>query len=189
MRQDAFDEINTLLKQCQQGQAHAQNKLFNLLYPELKRIASYKLYQQSFKLTAQTTEIVHDLYLKFSKSKQFPAKSRRYFFSIAAKAMEQIIIDHARRRSSIQRGGDIKKLSIDEQALPADQAQSDELLELSQTFKQLRKIDATAASILSLKLFSGMKTAEISITLDVPMRTIERKWALAKSHLQLNFQN
>lgn len=177
------DEIELLLAKCQNHDKQARDQLFSLLYPELKRIANRKLYQKSHNLTAQTTEIVHELFLKLNNAGQFPAKSRLYFFSIAATMIEQIIMDYARRKNRQRRGGKLQKVELSDQHLIADDTVNEKLLELANAIQHLKDIDTTASSIVKLKLFAGLTNQEISETLDISERTVRRKWLLAKTHM------
>ncbi len=189
MSESNQNRINSLLERCQKGDAEARDELFQLLHPELKRIAGFKLYGRSQDITVQATEVINELYIKFSRSDSFPDKSRTYFFSIAATAIEQIIIDYARRKKSLRRGGNLQRMDIDEDLLPAHETLNLELLNLGQLLHQLRQIDSQASSVFSARLFTDMTSQEISTALEVSERTVRRKWAFAKSYIHHNMQS
>ena len=184
MKQIIDAKIESILRRCQAGDTEASDELFDILYPDLKRIASNRLNRQSMNITAQTTEIVNELYIKFNQAKNFPSKSRLYFFSIAATAIEQIIIDHARHKNRLRRGGDMQQVELNEKIEPLQEEADDQLLELGYSLHELKEVDPIAASILSLKLFVGLKVPEISEVMNVSTRTVSRKWSFAKSYLR-----
>lgn len=188
MNKPIENEILSLLKRCESGDKQASDRLFEILHPELKRIASRGLYRQAGNITAQTTEIVNELYIKFAKSSTFPAKSRLYFFSCAAIAIEQIIIDYVRKKNRLIRGGNQQQVELNESMSPTDDISNIELLNLGQLLSQLKEVDQQAATILSLKLFAGMQMAEVAAYLNISERTAARKWAFAKSYMQHHMQ-
>lgn len=183
------NQIRVLLIDSQKGDQHARDQLFSILYQDLKQIASFRLHKQARNITAQTTEIVNDLYIKFNKANRFPDKSKLYFFSIAAIAIEQIIIDYVRQKSSLRRGGNIERVEFDDHNSPMPEQSDEQLVELGQALQQLKELDPVATSTLSLKLFVGLQLPEISEVLNISIRTASRKWAFAKSYLRHSLQS
>jgi len=181
-------DIESLLVLCQSGDKQARNQLFDLLYPELKRITYYKLNNQFGKVTIQATEIVHELYIKLNKAHVFPAKSKLYFTSIAAIVIEQIIIDYCRSKSRLKRGGDLDRVELSEYMLLAEDTSKIELMDLTECLCQLEKVNTMTASVTRLKLFAGMGTLEIAEVMNISTRTVERKWTFSKTYMRHNLQ-
>ena len=179
-------DLSSLLTRCQSGDKQARDQLFDLLYPELKRVANIKVGKSPRKLTLQATEIINELYIRLSGVKTFPGKSRLYFFAAAAAAIEQIIIEYYRSKSRLKRGGDVQHIELNEQLIDDANEINEELLQLGQLLNQLKGVDLQCSQIAQLKLMAGMKNADIAESLDISVRSVGRKWAFAKRYLNFH---
>ena len=133
-------------------------------------------------MTLNTTALVHEAYLKLFDSPELAWKDRQHFFAVVAMAMRQIVVDEARRRGSLKRGGDLKRVELDSTALAIDE-QSEEILALDEALVQLAKLDPRLVKVVEYKFFGGFSTPEIALYLDVSERTVERDWRTAKAVL------
>lgn len=176
-------EIKWLLTRCQSGDKQARDELFNRLYPELKRVAFRRLHQSNKKITIQATEVINELYIRFSKAKSFPSKNRLYFFAAAATAIEQIIVDYYRSKTREKRGGHATPVELDAEYPDNSSQINEDMVLLGQLLHQLKNIDPDCSAITQLKLLAGMKNVEVAEILSIPLRTVGRKWAFAKNYL------
>jgi RNA polymerase sigma-70 factor, ECF subfamily len=157
--------------------------LLDLVYGELHRQARRYLRRERSNHTLQTTALVHEAYIKLSKQKSFPWQNRTQFFGVAATLMRQILIDHARSRSRLRRGGPQRDLSLKtEFTLTVRDTQFD-LLELHEVLERLTKKDPELARIVELRFFAGLNVEETAEVMCVSESTIKRGWATAKAWL------
>jgi RNA polymerase sigma factor (TIGR02999 family) len=179
-----MSEVTRILSAIEQGDPHAAEQLLPLVYDELRQLAAQKLAQEKPGQTLQPTALVHEAYLRLvDVEKAQPWNSRGHFFAAAAEAMRRILVDRARGRSALKRGGQAqrKDLDLDEMAVPA----SDEhLLAVHDALDEFARTDPEAATLVKLRFFSGMTTAEAAEALGMPVRTAHDVWAYARSWLR-----
>jgi RNA polymerase sigma factor (TIGR02999 family) len=166
------------------GDAAARDALFALLYEELKRIARAQLRGASSP-TLDTTGLVHDAYLKLAAPVRLNLQGRKHFFVLAAKAMRQIVIDHARSRSTAKRGGgEVHAVTLgDAIEQPAQEVAPDKLLELDRALNTLEAAQPRLSSLIELRFFTGLDLAEIAAMQEVSERTLHRDWRRARAEL------
>jgi RNA polymerase sigma factor (TIGR02999 family) len=175
-------EITRLLVSISEGDRPALNRLFPLVYAELKALAHRQLARIRPGDTLQTTALVHEAYLKLLGTARPEWHDRRHFFAVASRAMRQISVDYARTRSAQKRGGDTPPLSLDEQSLPvADRAE--DLLALDQALTELESLNERLARVVELRFFGGLSVEEAAAVLDVSERTVKREWQKARAFL------
>jgi RNA polymerase sigma factor (TIGR02999 family) len=159
------------------------DQLLPLLYDELRKLAASKLRQEAPGLTLQATALVHEAYLRLVGDD--PGKAwdgRGHFFAAAAKAMQRILIENARRRSSLKKGGGLDRHDADE--LPLVAAQTDEdLLALEEALAKLEAEDAAKADLVRLRYFAGLTLDEAAAALGISPATADRWWAFARAWL------
>ncbi|MGA9333591.1 MAG: ECF-type sigma factor [Rudaea sp.] len=175
-------EITGLLNAANAGDASAQDAAYNLVYAELKRCAQ-RLYRATPGSSLTPTTLVHELFVRLSQSKVGRIENRAHFFALAARAMRQIIVDHARRRQSAKRGGGVEHAGIDE-ALALSDRSADQALDLDAALTRLSARDADLARVVEWHFFAGLSFREIGAELGRHERTVFHDWELARALLQ-----
>jgi len=178
------DPITDILQSISAGKPGAQAQLLNALYDELHRIATAKMAQESKDHTLQPTALINEAYPRLLGDVRVAWKDRQHFLGAAAEAMRRVLIDHARTKKRIKRGGTSAKRVQLTDALVATSSSPDELLELDAALCRLEAIDPVRASVVKLKFFAGLTHAEIADTLNLPLRTTERHWTFARAWLR-----
>ena len=176
------DEFNQLLVDWSAGDRAALDRLFPIVYGELRRIAHRQLQQERTAHTLSTTALVHEAYLKLARLDHLQWKNRAQFFAIAARAMRRILVDYALARSADKRGGGQALLSLDDVVVMVD-SRADELVALDQALLRLEEFDARSTRIVECRVFAGMSTEETAEALGISPATVKRDWALARAWL------
>lgn len=178
----ASSEVTQLLKEGSSGDQAALDRLFLLVYDELRHLASGYMRRERPSHTLQTTALVHEAYLRLVGQHEISWNSRVHFFAVAARVMRRILIDHARTRHYAKRGGNTIKLSLDEAAILSDE-RADELVALDEALSELAKLDSRQSRIVELRFFGGLTLAETAQVLKISSDTVTRDWNLAKAWL------
>ena len=176
-------DVTRLLHAVGDGDTAAFDRLMPLVYDELRRLARYVLRGERAGHTLDTTGLVHEAYLKLAGQAQVDWHGRAHFFSIAARAMRQILVDHARRRQAQKRGGERERVTLsdgDALALDVDWA---ELLDLDAALHRLADLDERLHTVVEFRFFGGMTEEEVAGVLDVSKRTVQRDWRKARAWL------
>lgn len=160
----------------------AMERLVPLLYDELRALAQSQLNREHPGHTLQATALVHEAYLRLLGTSQPPWNDRRHFFRAAAEAMRRILVEHARARDRIKRGGDRVRVELRDSLL-GDAPDLDELLALDEAFRRLDEKDPRAADVVRLRYFAGLSVPDTAKALDMSERTVKRDWALARAWL------
>lgn len=175
-------EITQLLVSISGGDRRALNRLFPIVYAELRALAHRQLARIRPGDTLQTTALVHEAYLKLLGAARPEWHDRRHFFAVASRAMRQISVDYARTQMAQKRGGAAPVLSLDEQQLPvADRAY--ELVLLDGALTELESVSERPARIVELRFFGGLSVEETASALDISERTVKREWRKARAFL------
>ena len=159
----------------------ALDQLIPLVYQELRVIAHRELPSDPDR-TLSTTALVHEAYLKLSRDGRVTTRGRGYFFAAASQAMRRIVVDYARRRRRLKRGGAIRLVPLDEVPAPVDNAGFD-VLELEQELVALATVAPRAAQVVECRFYGGLDVADTALALGVTNRTIKRDWAFARAWL------
>lgn len=184
------ESVTQLLQALQSGDEQAMDKLFTQVYDELRRIAHLK--RQVWvggDYTLNTTALVHEAYIKLADQKNQDWSNRAHFMSVAAKAMRHILINYALKRRTKKRGGDFKKISLEEErvvleeTIPMSDDQADQLLAIDAALKKLEATHERQARIIECKFYGGMTNDETAATLGISKATVKRDWALAQAWL------
>jgi RNA polymerase sigma factor (TIGR02999 family) len=178
-------EITLLLQAVARGENHASDELLPLVYDELRQLAAARMTQESANHTLQATALVHEAWLRIAGRNEQTWQNRAHFFGAAAEAMRRILVEAARRKSRIKRGGGQIRIDIDELEL-AQTTPDDKILLMDEALEQLQMKDPEKARIVVLKFFGGLTNQEVAENVGVTERTVERQWAYAKTWL---FQN
>ncbi len=175
-------EVTLLLQAWSGGNKEALDRLSPLVYNELRRIAGRLMVGQRPNHTLQATALVNEAYVRLVDAQQVSWQDRAHFFALCARAMRQILIDHARARSSEKRGGDQVALELDE-ALVASPSHEVNLLELDDALKRLEALDPRKSQVVELRFFGGLSLEETAEALNVSTKTVQRDWDLARAWL------
>ena len=175
------EDVTCLVEAANAGDAQALQRLFGVVYDELKRVARSQL-RAGAGLTLDTTGLVHETYLKLVNPERLELRDRKHFFVLAARAMRQIVVDHARRRIAAKRGGDAVPVTLDEH-LALDAMTPDVLLRLDRALDQLGRFDARLAKLVEMRFFAGLSVEEVADTQGLTTRSVHRDWRRAKAFL------
>ena len=175
-------EITQLLRELTHGDDDAAGELFPLVYGELRAIAHGRLRNEPAGHTLNTTALVHEAYLKLVNQDRVDWQNRAHFFAVAARAMRRILIDYAVARKAQKRGGERRKVPLDEVVIMADQ-RSDELLALDEALRRLETINERHGRVIECRFFAGMSIEETAEALDISPATVKRDWTLARAWL------
>ena len=173
------NEVTQILRDWQSGDKSAAERLFPLVYDELKRQARKYLRRERVNHTLQPTALVHEAYLRLIDQTGLTAETRTHFFAVAARLMRQILVDHARTRNAEKRGGAAERFSIEDIEILPDQSAAD-LLELDEALQRLEAIDERKCRVVDLRFFGGLSENEIAEVLGVSEKTVRRDWHFAK---------
>jgi RNA polymerase sigma factor (TIGR02999 family) len=175
-------DITRLLDGFRNGEPEAEARLLELTYRELKRIAAGNLRREHAARSLQTTDLVHDAYLRLVDQAATHWRDRGHFYQVAAHVMRQILIDNARKRNAGKRGGGVPDISLDH-AIDIAQANAGDLLLLEEALTRLEKVDRRQCQVVEMRFFAGMQEEEIAEVLGVSARTINREWRMARAWL------
>ena len=175
-------EVTLLLTALTRGDDGAASKLIPVVYAELRRLAGSYMRRERVDHTLQATALVHEAYLKLIEQRSANWQSRAHFFGVAAQLMRRILIDHARGHTRQKRGGEQKKVSLDE-AFVFSEKQADELLAVDDSLNRLAEIDPRQARVVELRFFGGLSVEEAAEVLGVSPKTVKRDWSVAKAWL------
>ena len=175
-------EVTHLLGQWSGGNEAALEKLLPLVQPELHRLAHHYMSQERAGHTLQTTAILNEAYLRLIENTQPPWQNRTHFVAAAARLMRRIMVDHARERHSLKRGGGTLRVTLDEAAWVTE-TRSEELLALDEALEELAAQDPRESQIVELRYFGGLTVEETAEFLKLSPRTVEREWTMAKAWL------
>jgi RNA polymerase sigma factor (TIGR02999 family) len=186
MEGDAKGDVTVILERVRGGDSDAAGELFTLLYGELRGLAGNLFRSQQAKHTLQPTALVHEAFLKIMKPADGPSpwQDRAHFLAVAARAMRQILVNHARDRSAKKRGGgiDARRLTLAGVAVPAP-GNEVEVLAVDEALEELKRLDEAQAKIAELRFFGGLTNREVAEVLGRSLRTIELEWSMAKRWL------
>lgn len=170
--------LNALGERAQEG-----DRLLPIVYNELRRLASRKLRGEKPGQTLQATALVHEAYLRLvDVQHQQRWESRGHFFAAAAEAMRRILVENARRKKSLKRGGDLAREDFVESQLAVTEADVD-LLALDEALDKLAECEPQAAQLVKLRYFCGLTIPQAAESLDIGQRSADRLWAYAKAWL------
>lgn len=187
--------VTQVLQKVSAGDPRAASELLPLVYDELRRLAQSRMGRTPPGNTLQPTALVHEAYLRLVGSDDPTWNSRGHFFAAAAQAMRQILVDQARRKSSLKRGGagavtggGFRRADVELDELSVD-APTEDVLALDEALKQLEARDPRKARIVMLRFFAGLTSEEIAAALGISVPTVERDWRFAKAVLYSQISN
>jgi RNA polymerase sigma-70 factor (ECF subfamily) len=178
------DEATTLLARLSAGDPAAAGELLEILYAELRRLASAALARERPGHTLQTTALVHDAFMKLISQKKSDWQNRAHFIAVASTALRQILVDHARRRIAEKRGGEGRIRVALHEGIEAAEGPHDDLLDVNDALQRLAAEDARTARVFELRTFGGLEMEEIAHVLGVSKRTVEGDWSYARAWIR-----
>lgn len=176
-----MSDVTRLLDAIEQGDPKAAEELLPLVYEELRKLAAAWMALQPPGQTLQATALVHEAWLRISKENH-RWENRRHFFSAAAEAMRRILVDQARRKQRLKRGGPLERASLDEITI-AMEAKPEELLRVHDALEKLATEDALKAELIKLRFFVGLGIPEAAEILGISPTTAKRHWTFARAWL------
>ena len=183
MRPPQADQITHLLQSWSQGDESAAEKLMPLVYDELHRLAHRYMSDERPGHTLQTTALLNEAYLRLVASPHADWEGRTQFFGACAQVMRRILVDWARPRQALKRGGGVLALELDEDLAAATQPGTD-LVAIDDALKALAVIDPRKSQVVELRFFGGLSLKEIAQVLKISVDTAQRDWKMAKSWLR-----
>ncbi len=181
-----MSDVTHLLDAAAAGDRQAAGDLLPLVYAELRRVAAVRMAGQAAGHTLDATALVHEAYLKLVGPADGPRwADRGHFFAAAAESMRHILVDRARRRNALKRGGVAARVELPEDALAAPDERGDaELLAIDEALGRLTDADPQAAELVKLRYFAGMSIPDAAATMNISPRTADRLWAYARAWLR-----
>jgi len=178
-----MSEVTRILSAIERGDPHAANQLLPLVYDELRQLAAHKLARETPGQTLQPTALVHEAYLRLVGEAEEPHwDNRGHFFAAAAEAMRRILVENARGKQAVKRGGSRARADLDMDQVGVPEVRED-LLALDEALDRLAAADSEAARLVQLRYFAGLTLGEAAQVLGVSPRTADRLWAYARAWL------
>ncbi|MCB1032705.1 MAG: sigma-70 family RNA polymerase sigma factor [Acidobacteria bacterium] len=175
-----MSEITTLLEGWRRGDKEASDQVLALVYTDLRRLARRELGRRGRQGTLQPTALVHEAYLRLAGPSERPWKNRGHFFSVAAQAMRQIVVDHARRRQADKRGGNQVGMSLTGVEAQASE-RPETIVALDEALTLLAERDSRLVRIIEYRVFGGLETRQIADLLELSPRSIQLDWLRARA--------
>lgn len=179
MANPTSQQITHLLLAWGNGDEAALDQLMPLVYNELRKVAARHLRRQRPNHTLQTTDLVNEAYMRLIDSSQVRWQNRAHFFAVSAQLMRRILVDFARERQNLKRGGGLQQVSLDEGLVVAPERGAD-LLALDEALTRLAALNVRQAQVVELRYFGGLNEEETAEALKVSLRTVQRDWNLAR---------
>lgn len=184
-----MNDVTHILCEMQNGSPHAAEELLPLVYNELRRLAHRKMAAERVDHTGQATGLVHEAYIRLVDVETPPHwNGRGHFYAAAAEAMRRILIESARRRSAVKRGGEIKRVPLDDVRASEDES-SGQALAVDSALSRLADHDPVKAKLVELRYFGGLTIAEAAEAMQISTATANRHWAYARAWLQTEIRS
>jgi len=182
MAESSRSRVAQLLDRLQVGDIEhrdAADQLFSLVYDELRRLASGLMKRERTDHTLRPTALVHEAYLRLADASRIEWQGRAHFFGVAARAMRQILVEHARRRAAAKREGGWERVTLD-RALDLETVPDVEIIRLEDVLNEIAEMDDRMSRIVELRVFGGMKVEEVAHVLGVSPGTVKNDWRVAR---------
>lgn len=181
-----MSEVTRILSAIQQGDIKASEELLPVVYDELRLLAAQKMSHEPAGHMLQATALVHEAYLRLVGSDTQKWNGRGHFFAAAAEAMRRILIDNARRKRSLRRGGGRERVDIDDVVLADDgNMMSEDMIALDEALEKLSRKDNVSADLVKLRYFAGLTSQQAAKVLGISHNTADAYWAYARAWLRL----
>jgi RNA polymerase sigma factor (TIGR02999 family) len=174
-------DITELIHQARDGDPTALDRLFEVIYPDLRRIARARLRGRMAEEDLGTTALVHECYLKMHAAQRLDAPDRSRFFAYVAMAMRSIIVDLARVRASQRRGGGVEHVAFDaDNESPSDPQDAEQIIRIHEALEEIAQLDVRLSRLVEMRYFGGYEDDEIAQALGLSVRTVRRDWQKAR---------
>jgi RNA polymerase sigma factor (TIGR02999 family) len=184
-----MNDVTRILSDIEHGDPQAAERLLPLVYDELRKLAAQRLAHEKPGQTLQATALVHEAYLRLVDVDQpQPWDGRHHFFAAAAEAMRRILVENARRKKRLKRGGDLQRLDFDQVAAKAELA-DDRLLAIDEALETLNREDPQAAQLVKLRFFAGLSVTDAAGVLGISRANAYEQWAYARAWLRCVVQD
>jgi len=182
------ETVARLVEELGSGEGEPVDRLFAILYDEMKELAARQRRRWRGNYTLNTTALLHEAYVKLIGQRHMEVEDRAHFRALASRAMRHILCDYARDRGTQKRGGDLERLPLEElRALPDEvvlsEEQSDTLLALNEALERLEQVDPRAGQVVECRFFGGLTVEETAAAIGTSPRTVKRDWAMAQAWL------
>jgi RNA polymerase sigma factor (TIGR02999 family) len=177
-----MSDVTRILNAIEQGDGRAIDQLLPVVYQELRRLATQKLARERPGQTLQATALVHEAYLRLVGAESQTWKGRTHFFAAAAEAMRRILIESARRKHRLKRGGNQQRVDVDEAEIVIE-GPSEDLLALDEALARLETSDKVKAEVVKLRYFAGLTLEQAAELLEISPTTAKRHWTYARAWL------
>jgi RNA polymerase sigma factor (TIGR02999 family) len=171
-----------------QGESPPAEELLPLVYEELRRLAAHKMAREAPGQTLQTTALVHEAWLRLGADGQPAWRSRAHFFAAAAEAMRRILVERARRRTALKRGGGVSHVSLEAVELPIEAPDDDVLLAVDDALEKFAAVEPRKAELVKLRYFTGMTFDEAASVLGIALPTAKEWWAYSRAWLAVEMR-
>jgi len=179
-----MSDVTRILNAIERGDVKATDELLPVVYEELRLLAAQKLSKEPPGQTLQATALVHEAYLRLLGDEGQTWQNRGHFFGAAAEAMRRILVENARRKQRLKRGGDYQRVEFDDIGLTVS-GECDDLLALDDALEKLAQQDKVKADLVKLRFFAGLTNEQAAQVLGLSHNTVDRYWAYARSWLHL----
>lgn len=178
-----MSDVTSLLLAAKNDDVQAMNRLFELLYDDLRQLARAKLRRSAPMTVLDTTALVHESYLRFLRTGDLKVEDRPHFLAYAARVMRSIVVDLIRSRLADRRGGDALHVTLNTEIAESASVREDEVILVNDALDELATIDPRLVKVVEMRYFAGMSEEEIAESLGVSVRTVERDWEKARLFL------
>lgn len=175
-------DITVLLRRLSSGDSAAEGELLPFVYEELKKLAKSHLRRERAGHTLQTTALVHEAWMRMAGFTALSIEDRVHFFRLSAKVMRRVLVDHARHSNAKKRGDGCVPVAFEE-GLVVSEDRLETILMVDEALERFEKMDPRSAQVVVLRYFSGMTEEEISLALQISIRTVKRDWEIARAWL------
>src|SRR5262245_26867003 len=177
-----MSDVTRILHRVQQGDAKAAGELLPLVYEELRKLAAARMAHEQANQTLQPTALVHEAWLRLTNGEQLAFEGRGHFFAAAAEAMRRILIENARRKGRLKRGGEWERVGLENLDV-AVTTNDDTLLAVHEALEKLAVGDPVGAKLIELRFFAGLSNVDAAKVLGLAERTAKRNWTYARAWL------
>lgn len=175
-----MSDVTRILEDLRAGEATAAARLFEAAYVELRRLAAAKMAREAAAQTLQPTALVHEAWLRLGGDQVQNWDSRAHFFAAAAEAMRRILVDQARRRATLRRGGAQQRVPLTELEVPAG-ADNEDLLQVHEVLEALEREHPDKAQLVKMRYFMGLTLEQCAEVLGISLATVKRQWTFARA--------
>jgi RNA polymerase sigma factor (TIGR02999 family) len=176
-------ELTRLLAELRDGRREALDEAVARMYGQLRQAAARQLARERPEHTLYPTALVHEAYLKLAEASGLTVQDRGHFVAVAARAMRQVLVDHARQRHAVKRGGGLVRTTLDDKDVAAPGALDDDLVALDAALERLGAVDDRARTIVEHRFFAGLTEEQTAELLGLSVRTVRREWVKARAWL------